>query len=95
MRAVGGYTWQRRLSPPATAACRKGALAACGDGETPELLDGLRQLLEPATMGDPTRPLRWVSKSHDKLVTALRGMGHEVSASSIPELLGQLATDAT
>ncbi len=36
------------------------------------------------------RPLRWVSKNHDKLATALRGMGHEVSASSIPRLLGQL-----
>src|ERR1700729_538594 len=28
------------------------------------LLEDLRQLLEPATMGDPMRPLRWVSKSH-------------------------------
>jgi Rhodopirellula transposase DDE domain len=54
------------------------------------LLDDLRQLLEPATMGDPMRPLRWVSKSHDKLATALRAMGHKVSASSIPKLLGQL-----
>lgn len=27
------------------------------------LLEDLRQLLEPATMGDPMRPLLWVSKS--------------------------------
>src|SRR5271155_4212049 len=56
----------------------------------PTLLEDLRQLLEPATMGDPMRPLRWVSKSHDKLATALHEMGHKVSASSIPKLLGQL-----
>ena len=29
----------------------------------PTLLEDLRQLLEPATMGDPMRPLLWVSKS--------------------------------
>lgn len=54
------------------------------------LLDDLRQLLEPATMGDPMRPLRWVSKSHAKLATALCGMGHQVSAASIPQLLQRL-----
>jgi hypothetical protein len=36
------------------------------------------------------RPLRWVSKSHDKLATALRGMGHKVSSSTIPKLLEEL-----
>jgi len=40
----------------------------------PTLLEHLQRLLEPATMGDPMRPLRWVSKSHDKLATALREM---------------------
>jgi hypothetical protein len=56
----------------------------------PTLLEDLRQLLEPATMGDPMRALRWVSKSHDKLATALRAKGHKVSSSSIPKLLGEL-----
>jgi hypothetical protein len=41
-------------------------------------------------VGDPTRPLRWVSKSHEKLAVALRGMGHQVSASTIPKLLQRL-----
>jgi hypothetical protein len=54
------------------------------------LLEDLHQLLEPATMGDPMRALRWVSKSHDKLATALRAKGHKVSSSSIPKLLGEL-----
>ena len=43
----------------------------------PTLLEDLQRLLEPATMGDPMRPLRWVSKSHDKLAAALRAMGGE------------------
>ena len=54
------------------------------------LLDDLQKLLEPATMGDPTRLLLWVSKSHEKLAVALREMGHKVSASTIPKLLNEL-----
>src|ERR1700732_5351301 len=58
--------------------------------KNPTLLADLERLLKPATMGDPMRPLRWVSKSHDKLARALRAMGHKVSSSSIPKLLGEL-----
>jgi len=56
----------------------------------PTLLENLRRLVEPVTMGDPMRPLMWVSKSHAKLAAALRGMGHKVADSSIPKLLGLL-----
>jgi len=38
-------------------------------------------------MGDPMRPLRWVSKSHAKLAAALCAMGHQIGKSSIPKLL--------
>jgi hypothetical protein len=69
---------------------RQGAGRPTVTAKDPTLLDDLRQLLEPATMGDPMRPLRWVSKSHDKLATALRQLGHKVSASSMPKLLEQL-----
>jgi hypothetical protein len=41
----------------------------------PTLLEALRQLVEPATMGDPMRPLLWVSKSHAKLAEALSALG--------------------
>jgi Rhodopirellula transposase DDE domain len=54
------------------------------------LLEDLRRLLEPATKGDPMRPLRWVSKSHAKLAAALCAMGHQVSKSAIPKLLEML-----
>src|SRR5258707_13855632 len=56
----------------------------------PTLLDDLRRLAEPVTLGDPMRPLLWVSKSHAKLSSALRIMGHTVSASSMRKLLPQL-----
>ena len=56
----------------------------------PTLLEDLRRLLEPATMGDPMRPLLWVSKSHAKLAEALSAMGHKIRKSSIPKLLEML-----
>src|SRR3954467_3867564 len=37
----------------------------------PALLADLRRLVEPATLGDPVRPLLWVSKSHAKLADEL------------------------
>ena len=69
---------------------RKGAGRPTATAKDPTLLSDLQRLLEPATMGDPSRLLRWVSKSHDKLATALCGMGHSVSSSTIPKLLLQL-----
>lgn len=54
------------------------------------LLDDLRRLLEPATLGDPMRPLLWLSKGHAKLPDALRAMGHQIGKSGIPEVLGFL-----
>jgi hypothetical protein len=54
------------------------------------LLEDLRRIVEPSTLGDPMRPLLWVSKSHAKLAAALCDMGHQVAESSIPKLLQQL-----
>jgi len=56
----------------------------------PTLLEDLRRLLEPATMGDPMRPLLWVSKSHAKRAAAQCAAGHKISKSSSPALLGML-----
>ena len=38
-------------------------------------------------MGDPMRPLKWVSKSPAKLAAALRKSGHEVSPNTVAKLL--------
>jgi hypothetical protein len=56
----------------------------------PTLLEDLRRLVEPVTLGDPMRPLLWVSKSHVKLAKALQKMGHTVSPNTVRKLLGQL-----
>jgi hypothetical protein len=37
----------------------------------PSVLDDLRRLIEPVTLGDPMRPLLWVSKSHVKRIRHL------------------------
>jgi hypothetical protein len=53
----------------------------------PLVLKDLRQLVEPATMGDPMRPLLWVSKSREKLASALRALNHVVSANTVGKML--------
>src|SRR3954468_22699870 len=53
----------------------------------PTLLADLRRLVEPATHGDPMRPLLWVSKSHAKLADALYAMGPPISPNTVGKLL--------
>jgi len=54
------------------------------------LLEDLKGIVEPVTLGDPVRPLLWVSKSLGKLAAALQAMGHTVSPNSIRPLLCEL-----
>jgi len=53
----------------------------------PKLLQALDELVTPHTSGDPMRPLRWTSKSTEKLAKALQNKGFSVSASSVRALL--------
>lgn len=69
---------------------RKGAGRPASSEADVTLLDDLRDLVEPATMGDPMRPLLWVSKSREKLASALRAMNHAVSANTVAKLLTTL-----
>ena len=64
---------------------RPSLISAC-----PSLLDDLRILVEPAIMGDPMRPLLWVSKSRVKLAASLVAMGHKVSPNTVANLLDEL-----
>jgi hypothetical protein len=54
------------------------------------LVPALKRLVEPATLGDPMRPLIWVSKSMDKLAEALTAMGHPISADTVRKELVKL-----
>jgi len=56
----------------------------------PTLVDDLKRLVEPATLGDPMRPLIWVSKSMEKLAEALTAMGHPISATTVRTELTRL-----
>jgi len=53
----------------------------------PALLPDLLRLVEPVTRGDPESPLRWTSKSTQKLAEELRLQGHAVSANTVATLL--------
>jgi hypothetical protein len=53
----------------------------------PTLINDLRTLAEPATMGDPMRSLTWVSKSPAKLADALKEHGHDVCRNTVDKLL--------
>jgi hypothetical protein len=67
----------------------KGRVRRAGGGrkrvaaKDPGLVPALQSLVEPATLGDPTRPLIWVSKSMEKLAAALTAMGHPIGADTV------------
>jgi len=61
---------------------RGGGRQAISDKD-PQMREELRRLVEPATLGDPMRPLIWVSKSLAKLALALTAMGHRVSPETV------------
>ena len=56
----------------------------------PQLLRDLDALVDPATRGDPTSPLRWTCKSTTRLAEELRARGHAVSRHTVGRLLRQL-----
>ena len=51
------------------------------------LLTDLKDLVEPATRGDPMAPLLWTAKSLRNLAAGLRGLGHRVCHNVVANLL--------
>ena len=74
----------------------KGQVRRAGGGrrslceDDPGLVGALERLVEPATLGDPMRPLIWVSKSMEKLAATLTEMGHPISADTVRKELVKL-----
>jgi len=56
----------------------------------PELRQALDRLVDPQTRGDPCNPLRWTSKSTEKLAAELQAKGFEVSADTVGRMLHKL-----
>jgi hypothetical protein len=54
---------------------------------SPALMAALDALVDPVTRGDPMSPLRWTTKSTEKLAAQLRDKGFTVSARSVAKLL--------
>ena len=74
----------------------KGRVRRAGGGRRavcendPGLVPALERLVAPATLGDPMRPLIWVSKSMQKLAATLTEMGHPISADTVRKELVEL-----
>ena len=76
--------------PPGRRVRREGGGPRSLTDRDASLLADLERLVEPATRGDPERALLWVSKSCDKLASALCDMGHGVSPNTVRKLLTRL-----
>jgi hypothetical protein len=67
----------------------KGRVRRAGGGRRsvcenhPGLIPALKRLVEPATLGDPLRPLIWVSKSMEKLAATPTQKGYPISADTV------------
>ena len=66
---------------------REGGGAKPKSKSDPTVVDDLRRLVEPVTVGSPMQPLLWVSKSRAKLAKALGDMGHAISENTVAGLL--------
>ena len=66
---------------------REGGGAKPKSESDPTVVEDLRRLVEPVTVGSPMQPLAWVSKSRAKLAHALGEMGHAISENTVAKLL--------
>ena len=53
----------------------------------PGLVEAIETIVNPATRGDPMRPLKWTSKSRRKISTELQRQGWQVSAKTVGKIL--------
>ena len=53
----------------------------------PGLVEAIEAIVNPATRGDPMRPLKWTSKSLRKISTELQRQGWQVSAKTVAKIL--------
>jgi transposase len=55
--------------------------------KSPRLLEAIKEIVSPHTMGDPEKPLMWCSKSMRKIKEGLRGSGYEISHETVRQCL--------
>ena len=66
---------------------RQGAGRKRITAKQPNVVDALEALVDPLARGDPESPLRWTTKSTEKLAATLREQGFQISAASVAGLL--------
>lgn len=69
---------------------RRGAGRPSTTAAHPKLAAALQRLVDPATRGDPSSPLRWTSKSTTKLAEALGDEGFSVSHDTVGRMLREM-----
>jgi transposase len=75
------------VAPPAARVRQPGGGRKPLVTKDPTLVEDLRQLVEPATRGDPQAPLKWTAKSLRNLTEELRALGHHISHNTVGTLL--------
>jgi len=55
--------------------------------QQPALVKAIEEIVDPATRGDPMRPLKWTSKSLAHIRTELQGQGFQVSPTTVSKIL--------
>ena len=82
----GKLTGTRTPAPP-------GRQRRSGDGRKAKakqevgLVKAIEEIVDPATRGDPMRPLKWTSKSLDKIRGELKQQGWDASPPTISKIL--------
>lgn len=76
-----------RLGPPEGHQRRSGGGRKRLEQKDLRLVAALRELVEPATRGEPESPLLWTSKSAARLARELTGAGHPISPDTTVRLL--------
>jgi hypothetical protein len=69
---------------------RPGAGRLSVEERDPALIEDLKGLLKPATLGDPEGSLLWTSKNGATLAEELRARGHQIVDRSVLRLMGRM-----
>jgi len=76
-----------RVPPAAGRQRRPGGGRKAKAEQEPGLVKAVEEIVDSATRGDPMRPLKWTSKSLDKICGDLKQQGWQVSAPTISKIL--------
>src|SRR6266404_3479442 len=76
-----------RVPPAAGRQRRPGGGRKAKAEQEPGLVKAVEEIVDPATRGDPMRPLKWTSKSLDKICGDLKQQGWQVSPPTVSKIL--------